>query len=95
MSIQPARAELIALLAAMRPDWHRASIERALWDATHSGMTFEHTLRTATRVALDASAAPNAISHANALPAQGKPGDYAAGAEAARAALHESVERRG
>lgn len=91
--ITPARAELVELLAAARPDWDRRTIERALWDAQNAGVPFDRILTVAVRVLLDLRARPDAIprqAHLGAGINDGRPlpaEQLAARAAEARAAI--------
>jgi len=84
--LQPAPGELVALAAAVRPDWDRDALANAVLAAKTAGWTWEQVFRYVVRLILREDATPAELRHAAARPARaGDPSPADGEAWAARA----------
>lgn len=95
MTVQPARIPLVYLLAAMRSDWDRAIIQRELAAVEHAGWPFARiAVEAVTLAAIDDSDIAD-LRHRWRPPVdRPRPGNYQAGLDAAKAALHAARHHR-
>jgi len=88
--IQPAARELVALAAAMRPEWDHDVLSSAFVAAKNAGWTWTRTFSTTARLLTDENASPWDLKRAAASPfrrEEPEPGATRRGAALARELL--------